>query len=184
MSNDSAARVLTIIGLAFNVFSFALTLLSFVLLLPLLFLLGSDPLFGSLFTLFLAPIIIGVLLDLVIGLVLPVVAYTRIRPESKGTATAILIASGVLGLIFVSLIGGILVLIAGIIVATWQPLATVGYRPIPDKSLGPPPPFAAQPSVAPAAKSVTPKGAKYCVTCGAELQGDERFCPVCGGTIG
>jgi hypothetical protein len=126
MSNDSAARVLTIIGLAFNVFSFALTLLSFVLLLPLLFLLGSDPLLGSLFTLFFAPIIIGVLLALVIGLVLPVVAYTRIRPESKNTAATLLIASGVIGLIFVSLIGGILVLIAGIVVATWQPLAAGG----------------------------------------------------------
>jgi MFS family permease len=184
MANDSTARILTIIGLAFNGLSFALSVLSLVLIIPLLALFASDPLTGNFLMLLWAPIVIGVLLALIIGLALPAIAYTRIRPESKGTAAAILIASGIIGLILVSLIGGILVVIAGILVATWQPFAAGGYRPIPDKSLAPPPSFAAQPSIAPTAKLQTPKGAQYCVACGTQLQGDERFCPVCGATVG
>jgi hypothetical protein len=120
----------------------------------------------------------------VFGLILPIVGYVKVKPESKGTAAALLIVSGVISLIFSGIIGGILLIIAGALAASWKPFPEEGYPPVPTKSLGPPPPFAAQPSIAPAAKSVTPKGAKYCVACGAELQGDERFCPICGTTIG
>jgi hypothetical protein len=184
MSNDTAGRVLTIIGLVFNGLNFIIALAGLLLVGPVLALLGLDPLFDSLIMLVLAGVLADFLLALIVGLVLPLVGYAKIRPESKGTAGGILIASGVIGLIFISLIGGILLLIAGIVVAAWQPLAAGGYRPIPEKSLGPPPPFAAQPSIVPAAKFETPKGARYCPACGTELQGDEHFCPVCGTTIG
>jgi len=110
----------------------------------------------------------------------------RIRIRIKNFFSRLLSPTRIFVLSFaaVILIGGILLLIAGIVVGTWRPLEAGGYRPIPDKSLGPPPPFAAQPSIAPAAKMESPKGAQYCVACGTQLQGDERFCPVCGTTIG
>jgi len=184
MSNDTAGRVLTIIGLVFNGFNFIISLLGLLLIGPVLALLGLDPLMGSLAMLVIATTLANFLLALILGLVLPLVGYAKIRPESKGTAGAILIVSGVIGIIFISIIGGILLLLAGIVVAAWRPLEAGGYRPIPEKSLGPPPPFAAQPSIAPAAKMESPKGAQYCVACGAQLQGDERFCPVCGTTVG
>jgi len=184
MSNDTAGRVLTIIGLVFNGLNFIIALAGLLLIGPVLALLELDPLLGSFIMLVLAGVLVDFLLALIVGLVLPLVGYAKIRPESKATAGGILIASGVIGVIFVSIIGGILLLIAGIVVATWRPLEAGGYRPIPDKSLGPPPPFAAQPSIAPAARLETPKGAQYCVACGTQLQGDERFCPVCGTTIG
>jgi hypothetical protein len=184
MSNDSAARVLTIIGLIFNGLALAIVLLDLMMIVPLLALLGSDPLLASL-AMFSLEIMAGeLLLTLIVGLILPLVAYGKIRPDSKGAAAGILVVSGAIGLLFIGIIGGILILIAGALVATWHPLGAEHYGPMPVRSLGPPSPMAGQPGAAPGATLATPKGAKYCVTCGAELQGDERYCPVCGNAIG
>jgi hypothetical protein len=85
--------------------------------------------FSPLFNWFAPSFVLWTAMYLTFCLILPVVGYGEIRPQSKGRATAILIVSGIASPMvgnFTAIIGGILILFAGGLAAIWQPPAKGG----------------------------------------------------------
>ena len=106
-------------------------------------------------------------------------AYLNIKPEGKTKAGVILIISGVITLILggvFGIISGIFFIIAGALTVSWKPYKDELLTPTARTT---------DPIIEPSeVKPVTTqKGSQFCASCGAQLIGDEQFCPVCGTAI-
>lgn len=126
--SDTAARLLVIVGIVFN----GVSLFSFVY-----FLLGLDPEAASIFWRLVPS-------DILNAFALPIVGYAEIKPATKWVAVILLIGSGLLNFAFwwavlmgaYGYIGGILVALAGVFVAKWQPPSNHGDRVVAGKGAG------------------------------------------------
>lgn len=183
--SDTAARVLTIIGIVFN--GIVVVLLGLLVFLSVILMgwFSWMPFIGWAFWELLLITLGSFLLALVIGMIIPIYAYRKINPGSKTSAAVILIICGVIDLLIVSLIGGVLLLVGGIIVAVWKPYEHEEYRPHPAK-----PPVHYPPSTTPAPRPVTTtpepgisEEQAFCTYCGSKFLGGEKFCPSCGASI-
>jgi len=185
MMAETAARVITIIGLIFC--GIGVVSLGF-LLFTVIFVMVSISWIPFSTWIFMDLLIFSVgyfVIGLVTGLILPGVAYGRINENSKTSAAVILIICGIINFLIVSLIGGILLLVGGIVVAVWKPYVHEIYQPSTAK-----PPAHYPPSATPVSKPVfeasetgTPKEKAFCRSCGLKLVGGEKFCPNCGASL-
>jgi hypothetical protein len=185
MMSETAARVLTIIGLVFcgigvAYIGFLLFTVIFVMIsiswIPFITWIFMDLLIFSL---------VYFIIGLITGLILPGVAYGKINENSKTSAAVILIICGIINFLIVSLIGGILLLVGGIVVALWKPYEHEIYQTSTSK-----PPAHYPPSTTPVSKPVfaasetgTPQEKAFCMSCGSKLLGGEKFCPNCGASL-
>jgi hypothetical protein len=183
--SDTAARIITIIGLVFCGIGVAYLALLVFTVIALMAEIAWIP-FASWLIMDLLIFSVGYfIIGLVTGLILPGVAYGKINENSKNSAAAILIVCGIIDFLLVSLIGGILLLVGGIIAAVWKPFGHEEYRPSPVE-----PSVQYPPSTTPTSKLVTtqpepspPEGKAFCTYCGAKLSGGERYCPSCGASV-
>ncbi|MFX1509991.1 MAG: hypothetical protein ACFFBR_06765 [Promethearchaeota archaeon] len=158
MGTHDSAQTLTIIGIVCNGF-----ILLFEFLLSLVFF----------------PYMFLTMIWFVVGIVLPIIAYSDIPKGNRGSAGALLIISGIISLIFIFLIGGILLIVAGALVASSGPAPSteryydLRYVQSPSSSHG-------------TAYLVPPRnvGTKKCVNCGADLDRVDQYCHVCGTNVG
>lgn len=118
------------------------------------------------------------------GCIIPIAGYFHIGPATKGRAAALLVSSGAISIIlgnfsgYAGSIGGILVLVAGILVYSWEPPKAQPYQPLPWETADQR--GISAPDYGPPGGFVTPKGARFCVSCGTQLKGREKSCPDCG----
>ncbi|MFX0168392.1 MAG: hypothetical protein ACFE89_03445 [Candidatus Hodarchaeota archaeon] len=157
MGTVDTARALTIIGTVYNVF--------------VLFFMGMLIIFAP-FLMFFGAIWI------LLGFILPIVAYRDISRGKHGPAGTLLIISGVFSLIFIFYIGGVCLIIAGALTADFDPYRRmrVGYQ---QHMYNPPPqyrPLYAMP--------VTTARTKKCVNCGVDLDRWDQYCHTCGAHTG
>ncbi len=154
MGTRDTAQALTIIGLVCN---------------------GFFLFFEFLMILFYFPVLFFSLIWFIFGIVLPIVAYNDIPKGNRGSAGALLIISGIVSLLFIFFIGGILLIIAGALVASWNPYPTTrhGYDlrwvPSPSSSQG-----------SAYLVSTSRAATKKCVSCGVELERIDQYCHACG----
>lgn len=187
MGTQDTAQALTILGIIYNgyiLFSqFALVFFSW--LFPVM-----------MYTL------IPTLIWSVVGIILPIISYNEIPKGSRGSAGIVLILSGIASLIFIFLIGGILLIVAGAIVATWNPYPhspTSYQRQWAHEPTAPKPAY--QPHFHPLgpyhaydgqsiwtrrepSTSASTAQTKKCVNCGAELDRIDQYCHICGTHVG
>jgi len=124
------------------------------------------------------PIMIISLILRIISPILGVAGYRCIRPETKSTAAGLLIAAGAITFLTV---GGIILIMAGALVASWEPEeyytpSLVRVKPE-DWKMGEP---RAAPRLGEDAGGIR-EG--RCTYCGARLWGDEKYCPSCGQSL-
>jgi hypothetical protein len=158
MGTYDSAQVLTILGLVCNGF-----ILFFEFMLALVFF----------------PYLFLTMIWFIVGIVLPIIAYNDIPKGNRGPAGALLIISGIISLIFIFLIGGILLIVAGALVASSGPAPSaprhydLRWIRSPSSSQG-------------TAYLVPLRGAgtKKCVNCGADLDRIDQYCHVCGTNVG
>ena len=179
MASDSAARIVASVGIILNLVGLGAELV--VRLTVTLFFLYF---WGASYLIFVASMLS---IGFICGFILPIIGLSQIEPATKGRATAILISSGIIGVVLGAFsasfgtMGAILLLVAGALVYSWQPSKPQPYQPLPWEA-------AAQPVVSTADNGgkggfITPKGARFCVSCGVQLKGDEPSCPDCGTPI-
>ncbi len=180
MGRDTASRVLTILGCIFN--GIAVGLYALVAVFMSLFfdmVIAMLPEIAPIADIFLIFVWFSLFTTLIVGLFLPIWAYINIKPEGKTKAGVTLIISGVITIIFGSIFGlisGIFFIVAGSVTASWKP-----YK---DEFLTPTTKTTRSIHDSPEIKSVTTqKGSQFCASCGAQLIGDEQFCPICGTAI-
>ncbi|MFX1403740.1 MAG: zinc ribbon domain-containing protein [Promethearchaeota archaeon] len=163
MGTQDTVQTLTILGLLANGFVLLFQLLIAILYFPTIFI---------------------TILWFFLGFILPIMVWTEIPKGKRGAAGGILIVSGIVSLLFIFFIGGILLIIAGALVAGWDP-----YQIPPSPSsqtrfhtLGPHHEYDGnsiwirQPQVAGSSMAQT----KKCVNCGAELNRIDQYCHECG----
>ena len=118
MGRASNARILTILGIISNGLVAAVAFSWHTLGLFTVFI-GTIP--HTFFLLSLSVAIGFLLFATICGVILPIWAYRHITPDGKAKASTLLFISGVFSL-FISIIGGILLLIAGLLTTYWNPL--------------------------------------------------------------
>jgi hypothetical protein len=161
------AKALTIFGIIFNGF--------------ILF-------FEFLFTFFYFPLLFFTLCWFFIGIILPMMAYNEIPKGNRGSAGGILIVAGILSLIFIFLFGGVLLIVAGALVASWNPYH-ITARPSGQTRFHPLGPHHVYDGKSiwihqhPSSGSSTGQ-TKKCVNCGAELNRIDQYCHECGTHVG
>jgi hypothetical protein len=180
MGRDTASRVLTILGCIFNGVAVALyALVAIIMSLYFDIVIAMIPEIAPIADIFFIFVWFTLFTTLVVGLILPIWAYLNIKPEGKTKAGVILIISGVITLILGGIFGiisGIFFIIAGALTVSWKPYKDELLTPT-ARTTGP----IYEPSeVKPV---TTQKGSQFCASCGAQLIGDEQFCPVCGTAI-
>jgi hypothetical protein len=134
------------------------------------------------------PVIFITLLWFFLGFILPITAWNEIPKGNRGTAGGILIVSGIVSLLFIFFIGGILLIVAGALVASWKP-----YQSPPSRAgqtrfhpLGPYHEYdgrsiwTRQPQGVDSSSGST----KKCVNCGVELNHIDQYCHECGTDVG
>ncbi|MFW9934592.1 MAG: hypothetical protein ACFFDU_03550 [Candidatus Thorarchaeota archaeon] len=167
MGTLDSAKVLTVIGILCNGFVLFFEFLLGFLFLPLLF-----------FT----------LIWFFVGIILPMIAYNEIPRGNRGSAGGMLIIAGILSLIFIFLVGGVLLLVAGALVASWNPYP-VTRRPSDQTQFHPLGPYHVYDgksiwSHQPPSESSSTAQTKRCVNCGAELNRIDQYCHECGTHVG
>lgn len=100
--------------------------------------------------------------QIILGILLPAIGYMKTHPESKNLAAALFIVSGVLTIAF---IGGILLIVAGVLVLVEE---FDDEYPSPKAEVR--------------SQAVT-KDKPICSKCSSTLMGDETFCPICGAKV-
>jgi hypothetical protein len=148
------------------------------------------------------PFMLFTFLWFVIGIVLPMIAYNDIPKGSRGSAGVLLILSGLASLLFIFFIGGILLIVAGALAASWNPypIPPTGnqqqwvHRPSVVRSssqprfhpLGPYHEYDGESIWVRTDQSISASTAqtKKCVNCGAELERIDQYCHVCGAHVG
>ncbi|MFX1576674.1 MAG: hypothetical protein ACFFCF_05835 [Promethearchaeota archaeon] len=167
MGTLDSAKVLTIIGILCNGFILFFEFLVGVFYFPMLF-----------FT----------LIWFFIGIILPMIAYNEIPKGNRGSAGGILIIAGILSLIFIFLIGGVLLIVAGALVASWNPYH-IPSKPSGHTKFHPLGPYHVYDGKSiwihqqPPSDSSTGQK-KKCVNCGAELNRIDQYCHECGTHVG
>ena len=140
---------------------------------------GFSLFFSILYAIYFFPIFIIMLIWFFFGIVLPIVGYNEIPRGSRGSAGAMLIISGIVSLLFIFFIAGILLIVAGAMVATWHPYPSAQRRydlhwaPYPSSNQG-------NAYLVPASRATT----KKCVNCGVELERIDQYCHACGTNVG
>jgi hypothetical protein len=158
MAPDDTAQALTIIGIVINGF-FLLFMSSLILIFPWIIMIGA--------------------VWLLLGIILPIIAYKDIPRGSQGPAGALLLISGIFSLIFIFVIGGILLIVAGALIASWNPYEYPRHRVRPYWSHTPPPAYTTTYNP-PQSFART----KKCVNCGVELDREDQYCHTCGAHVG
>jgi hypothetical protein len=176
MASDSTARILAVVGIVLNIIGLGVELF-LVLSIYLFFIL----IWGVSYFVFTGMML---LVGFICSCVLPIIGYSQIGPATKGRAGTLLIFSGVIDVVLSSFsgyfgtIGGILVLVAGALVYSWEPHKAQPSQPLPWEAAGQP--VVSAPDNGAPGGFVTPKGARFCVSCGTQLEGNELSCPNCG----
>jgi hypothetical protein len=179
MASDSTARILAAVGIVLNICGLAVWLLAFMWLYSV-----TLYIWGVSYSVFTG---IMLLVGFICSCILPIIGYSQIGPATKGRAGALLISSGAIGIVvnsfsgYFGTIGGILVLVAGALVYSWEPRKAQPYQPLPWEAAGQP--EVSTPERGAPGGFVTPKGARFCVSCGTQLKGNEPSCPDCGAPI-
>jgi len=158
MGTQDTAQALTILGLVCN---------------------GFILLFEFLTAFYYIPFMFFIIIWFIVGFVLPIVAYNEIPKGSRGSAGTLLIISGIISLLFIFFISGILLIVAGALVASWNPYQVPRQRydlqwvPAPSSYQG-------------SAYLVQSRAGmtKKCVNCGVELDCVDQYCHVCGTYVG
>lgn len=158
MATDDTAQALTIIGIVVNAF-FLLFMSTAIWIVPWLLPIGA--------------------VWLLLGIILPIIAYKDISRGSQGPAGALLIVSGIFSLIFIYMIGGILLIVAGALVASWNPYQYPRHRVTSQRYYASPPAYTST-YISPVSDAST----KKCVNCGVELDREDQYCHTCGTHVG
>ncbi len=187
MGTQDTAQALTILGIICN---------GYILFFPL-----ALVFLGWLFMVMMYTLI-PTLIWFVVGIILPIISYNEIPKGSRGSAGIILILSGIVSLIFIFLIGGILLIVAGAIVATSNPYPTsptsyqrqwahepTSTRPSHQPHFHPLGPYHEYDDTSIWNRSEPSTGTstaqtKKCVNCGAELERIDQYCHTCGTHVG
>ncbi|MFX1564941.1 MAG: hypothetical protein ACFFCH_03005 [Promethearchaeota archaeon] len=158
MGTHDSAQALTILGIVCNGFILFFEFLLAFVFFPFLFL---------------------TIIWFFIGIIFPIIAYNDIPKGNRGSAGALLIISGIISLIFIFLIGGILLIVAGALVASSNPAPSVPrYYDLR---------WVRSPSSPQGTAYLVPQrgeGTKKCVNCGADLDRVDQYCHVCGTDVG
>ena len=167
MGTQDTAQALTILGIICN---------------------GCILVFEFFYAFIFPPILFLTFIWIFVGIILPMIAYNEIPKGNRGSAGTLLIITGIVSLIFIFFIGGVLLIVAGAIVASWNPYQI-------------PPPRSRQPRFHPLGpyheydgKSIWVRHGhsadsstaltKKCVNCGAELNRIDQYCHECGTNVG
>ncbi len=167
MGTKDTVQVLTILGLLANGFILIFQLLMAIIYFPLIFI---------------------TLLWFFLGFIFPITAWTEIPKGNRGAAGGILIVSGIVSLLFIFFIGGVLLIVAGALVASWNPYQVPASRSTRTQfhPLGPYHDYdgssiwVRQHHIEGSATTQT----KKCVNCGTELNRIDQFCHECGSEVG
>ncbi len=109
MGNQDTAQVLTILGIFYNGFTLFFKFLMAFFGWPFMAMINA---------------LIDTLIWFVVGIILPIITYNYIHKGSRGTAGFLLILAGIISFIFILFIGGVLLIVAGAIVAFRHPYST------------------------------------------------------------
>ena len=133
------------------------------------------------------PILFLTLIWFVIGIILPMMGYHEIPKGNRGAAGALLIITGIISLLFIFFIAGVLLLVAGVLAASWNPYHTSPPRPRPTRfhPLGPYHEYDGKSIWTRQAYSTdaSTSSTKRCVNCGARLSRIDQFCHECGSNV-
>ena len=158
MGTRDTAQALTILGLICNAF--------------FLF-------FSFLYAIWFFPMIFLTLIWFFFGIVLPIAGYNEIPRGNRGSAGAMLIIAGIVSLLFIFFIAGVLLIVAGAMVASWNPYPTTHRRydlhwaPYSSSNQG-------SAYLVPTSRATS----KKCVNCGVELERIDQYCHACGTNVG
>ncbi|MFX0168472.1 MAG: hypothetical protein ACFE89_03850 [Candidatus Hodarchaeota archaeon] len=106
MGNQDTAQVLTILGILYNGFTLFFKFLMAFFGWPFMAMINA---------------LIDTLIWFVVGIILPIITYNDIPKGSRGTAGFLLILAGIISFIFIFFIGGVLLIVAGALVASRHP---------------------------------------------------------------
>jgi hypothetical protein len=124
---------------------------------------------------------------LFVGIILPMIAYNEIPKGNQGSSGTLLIITGILSLIFIFFIGGVLLIVAGALAASWNPYQHPGTRPRQTRfhPLGPFHEYDGRSIwVRQGDSTHAPNtSTKKCVNCGVELSRVDQFCHECGTNV-
>ncbi len=121
------------------------------------------------------------------GIILPMIAYNEIPKGNQGSAGTLLIITGIISLLFIFFIGGVLLIVAGALSASWNPHQLPRTRSHQPRfhPLGPYHEYDG--------KSIWIRQGNYthsssasikkCVNCGVELSRIDQFCHECGTNV-
>jgi hypothetical protein len=123
-----------------------------------------------------------------LGLILPIIAYNEIPKGNRGSGGGLLIVSGIISLLFIFFIGGVLLIVAGALVASWNPYQMVASRSAQTR-FHPIGPYHEYDGSSIWTRQPQPVGSstaqtKKCVNCGAELNRIDQYCHECGTEVG
>ncbi|MHA2405519.1 MAG: zinc ribbon domain-containing protein [Candidatus Hermodarchaeia archaeon] len=133
------------------------------------------------------PILLLTFIGLFVGIILPMIAYNEIPKGNRGSAGPLLMFTGIISLLFIFVIGGVLLIVAGALAASWNPYQHPGTRSRQTRfhPLGPYHEYDGRSIWARQGYSVdsATTSTKKCVNCGVELRRIDQFCHECGTNV-